>query len=505
MESEEEAEEADKVDAGSSDEEQEAMPLRRGTTTPWKRSIRDVASSSQPVRLDATSEDSDEERLVTPISGERSLKKRKIVFDDSDDQALVSSTVKKRRLVRRKDSVPVVNLVEEEEDEAPRSSFVKRGARKPKTEKERAREFLRRKRAGEVIDEEDEEESDEEEEQEKRALYDSDGDSGLVALQEFDDDEEGIPEPAEAVKTKKGQRSKKKKKSRGTEEDGILVSSAESDLDDFVVEDEDAPLGVPAEMLDIPLQFTSHSHKPMKDHFRDVVEWCVQYKINPGFADKKHELYRMAWQKLDDEVGGLAQSKFLSSSWKRDFVMALRARPEMVYTEEKDRALVPKDCEACGRSGHPAGFRVQFIGLPYFKRFSNDKFLEPVEVDTSNSEGDDEEVDEDEDGNYIPKTTTQFDVGVVCHANAKTAHMLIHWKIGLLNFVIYELTQSGYMNSTQLEKRERMTPKKKHKLVDKILDDWEARGTIKSLYREFQSNVDRARSSTTTGRFGRRG
>ena len=93
----------------------------------------------------------------------------------------------------------------------------------------------------------------------------------------------------------------------------------------------------------------------LKDHFRDVVEWCVQYKINPGFADKKHELYRMAWQKLDDEVGGLAQSKFLSSSWKRDFVMALRARPEMVYTEERDRALVPKDCEACGRSGHPAG------------------------------------------------------------------------------------------------------------------------------------------------------
>ena len=143
--------------------------------------------------------------------------------------------------------------------------------------------------------------------------------------------------------------------------------------------------------------------------------------------------------------------------------------------------------------------------MPYFKRFSNDKFLEPVEVDTSNSEGDDEEADEDEDGNYIPKITTQFDVGVVCHANAKTAHMLIHWKIGLLNFVIHELTQSGYMNSTQLERRERMTPKKKHKLVDKILDDWQAHGTIKSLYREFQSNVDRARSSTTTGRFSRRG
>jgi hypothetical protein len=243
----------------------------------------------------------------------------------------------------------------------------------------------------------------------------------------------------------------------------------------------------------------------LKDHFRDVVEWCVQYKINPGFADKKHELYRMAWQKLDDEVGGLAQSKFLSSSWKRDFVMALRARPEMVYTEERDRALVPKDCEACGRSGHPAGFRVQFIGSPYFKRFSNDKFLEPVEVDTSNSEDDDEDGDEDEDGNSIPKTTTQFDVGVVCHANAKTAHMLIHWKIGLLNFVIHELTQSGYMNSTQLEKRERMTPKKKHKLVDKIVDDWAARGTIKSLYREFQANVDRARSTTTTGRYSRRG
>lgn len=259
-----------------------------------------------------------------------------------------------------------------------------------------------------------------------------------------------------------------------------------------------------------------------------MVEWCVQYKINPGFADKKHDLYRMAWQKLDDEVGGLAQSKFISSAWKRDFIMALRARPEMVFTKDNtSSALDAQDCQACGRSNHPAqcvlsshprlfripgltkcSYRVQFMGSPYFKKFDNDRFLEPVEVDTSSSENDqdeedEEEGDEDEDGNVIPKASTTFDCGSVCQANASTAHMLIHWKIGLLNYVVYELTQSGCMAPKELARREKMTPKKRHKVVDQIMEEWEQRGTIKSLYREFERNVDAARSSTTSGRYAR--
>jgi hypothetical protein len=121
------------------------------------------------------------------------------------------------------------------------------------------------------------------------------------------------------------------------------------------VDDSDAPLGIPQEAyLDMPLEFTAHSRKPLKEHFRDAIEWLVQFKINPGF-EKTHALYRMAWQKLDDEVRGLAQSKFASAAWKKDFYMALRARPYFTNPEvPKVDLFDAPNCGACGRSGHPA-------------------------------------------------------------------------------------------------------------------------------------------------------
>lgn len=161
-----------------------------------------------------------------------------------------------------------------------------------------------------------------------------------------------------------------------------------------------------------PLQCTSHSHKPLNVHFRHAVEWCVQHEVNPGFAEKRHELYYMAWQELDDEVGGLTQSKFLSAAWKKEFIVALRARPETVVVRGKHP--VAKDCAACSRSGCPANHRIKFLGSPYFKKFSNDRFLEPVEVASNSSEDDeDEDGDEDEVGSLGLKKETRFYAGSV--------------------------------------------------------------------------------------------
>jgi hypothetical protein len=122
---------------------------------------------------------------------------------------------------------------------------------------------------------------------------------------------------------------------------------------DFIVDDSDDLIGAPVH-LDMPIEFTSHSHKPLKEHFRDAIEWLVQFKVNPGF-DKTDDLYRMAWRKLDDEVRGLATSKFSSAAWKKDFFMALRARPYYDAAElPKGDLLEARSCGACGRSGHPA-------------------------------------------------------------------------------------------------------------------------------------------------------
>jgi hypothetical protein len=289
--------------------------------------------------------DDDDDPLVTPKSAKQSSRKRVIALDDEDedDVPLRSSPIKRRRLVRKNDaSSPAKDRdslfdgseSDDKPAQTPSSSRVRRKTgRKLRSAKERARELLRRKRAGESIDELEETSS-----SEGKPIYDTDSDH--PALSDFEDDEEGVE-----VTKRKG------KKSEQPVDDESSIST-----DDFVVNDSDEPLGVPDDVyLDMPLHFTAHSHKPLREHFRDVVEWLVQLKINPGFSEKGHELYRMGWRKLDDEVRGLAQSKFESAAWKSDFTKALRARPYFTSQElGKNDVGDLRTCGACGRSNHPA-------------------------------------------------------------------------------------------------------------------------------------------------------
>jgi hypothetical protein len=338
----------------SSSSEDDDLPI----VTPQTKRAAKKSQAQQPP------EESDEDSpLFTPRSS-RKNRERVIVLDDSDsDDEPRSSLVKKRRLVRRdRSSTPAeASRADDDDDEDAEMqdrlppSTARRAARRPRTEKEKAMEVLRRKKAGEKITLEDLTDSDEED---VKPLYDSDTDSEHQALHQFDDDSEGVPEaaPAESAKNKKGKdksskkdRKKKKKKSSESEDN----SSAEENLDGFVVED--GPMGIPADALaEIPLEFTRHSHKPLREHFRDVLLWLILDRIFPGFAERKHELYRIAWQKLDDEISGLAQSKFASSAWRSDFIMALRARPQ--FTNEQIDGASFQNCGACGRSGHPATY-----------------------------------------------------------------------------------------------------------------------------------------------------
>ncbi|KXX75980.1 hypothetical protein MMYC01_207480 [Madurella mycetomatis] len=480
------------------------LPVREANHSE-KRRIPGSSSSSRnstPAidRDSGSEEDDDDKPLVTPKSGNRLSRKRAIVSDDEDEdgqQSRYSSPIKRRRLVRRNaPSGPATTEKDGDGEASP--ARARRTRRKPLTAKEKARELLRRKRAGEAT-EEDGESSQSEEEAPVKAVYDTDSDN--PALDEFEDDEEGVLDYEEEKKDKKG---KKKKNNRTATGDDDGDGDSDESMDDFLVDDSDAPLGIPAEVyMDIPLQFTSHSHKPLKEHFRDVVEWLVQFKVNPGFSEKSHELYRMAWRKLDDEVRGLAQSKFASSVWKPDFTKALRARPYFTNQElVKGNVDDYQTCGACGRSNHPATWVISFSGTPYYKDSSKDTFLEPVEVG-SDSDSNSESCDEDEDGNEIPKETKQWFIGVVCNSNAETAHNLMHWKHALLDWVDTRLHEDGYMSPGKLAERERMRPKQKYKLVDEILKRWVDDGIVKALYQDFKGTIEQARNKSTTGRYHR--
>ena len=267
--------------------------------------------------------------------------------------------------------------------------------KKHRTAKEKQLELLKRKRAGNVnatlTD------SDIDDDEHPVGLYDSGSD--LQALSEFEDESE------EEVVEKRKKMTTPRKKTKSVENGDDYDS-------EFVVEDDDELLGVP--MLDIPLAFTQAAHKPIKEHFKDAIEWLVHNKLNPGFS-RDDAVYRTAWRKLEDESRVIASSKFISSQWTEEFTKAIYARPDM-----HERKLAPGEgldlrgevrCEACNRSKHPATWGIMFRGTPYSK-----ETLEPIEDDSDEKSDKDSSDDSDatlnSKGEPVPDADYEYFVGV---------------------------------------------------------------------------------------------
>jgi hypothetical protein len=254
-------------------------------------------------------------------------------------------------------------------------------------------------------------------------------------------------------------------------------------------------LGVPAEL---PFEFSALARMKPKQAFEIVVEWMVQKKINPAF-DRDAAKYVSAFRRIEDEAVGLVGSKFVSAVWTPEFTLSLRARPEIAIWQEEHALL--KNCEACNRTSHPATFRIQFSGKPY-----DSHTLEEVEQDT---DGDDSEEAEDDDdsaaeqgevydsnGALIAPAGKVYSLGRFCMANAKTAHTLHHWKVHLSSWVVDHLREKmGELTPAKIVERDGWKVGKRRKDADRIVAEMDRDGTIKSLYKEYKSEIDAARDS----------
>lgn len=97
----------------------------------------------------------------------------------------------------------------------------------------------------------------------------------------------------------------------------------------------------------------------------------------------------------------------------------------------------------------------------------------------------------------------------MCHSNAETAHNLLHWQYALLDWVDTRLSEDGHLAAAAAiakkregetkEQRKKRTTKKKYKLVAKVVEEWEANGTVKALFREFKNMLEGARNKSTAG------
>ncbi|KAI0118655.1 hypothetical protein GGR51DRAFT_128350 [Nemania sp. FL0031] len=435
--------------------------------------------------------DSDDVPLL-PLNSERKLSRSTMVeLDDSDEE--IVSPLKKRKMVRH--SSPNISNNNRtpgrlKRPSAAMSSPIKKTHKGHRSEKQKKMELLRRRRAGEKIDQLTASESSSDE-QERRGIYDSDSEGDFEVLKKFDDEEQEEEVREEQPATRKDKQ--KPKRDKLAEQD-----DSEGNLDDFVTDDDDAPLGAPVE---IPLEFTSHAHKPLKEQFPFAIEWLVHNRIDPAF-ERKDPVYVNAWRKLDDEVSGLANSKFTSAAWKPDFNRALKSRPNLESFQLAQIGTgLYETCEACGRSGHPSTFKIIFSGSAYHK----DTLME-VESD-SDSEHNDDEDDDDNDtasvdtrGMPLPPVTKEWCVGSVCCSNAETAHSLFHWKHALKEWVEERLEDEGWMTGQKLSEREKMKAKARRALANNIADEWQERGIVTALYGDFKKTLENARNQATTAR-----
>lgn len=363
---------------------------------------------------------------------------------------------------------------------------------KPKNERQKALEALKRKRAGTTEPPPSATPS-----RKKPVVTETDSDSELEVIKEEPESDGPIADVVD-------------------EDDDLdfdehepnaldIFQEGEDDIG-FIDDNADAVIGEPAldaDLDDMRLTF-SLSRAKTKDLFKHAVEWMVMKKIHPAF-DSTRNFYVLTFRKLDDEVKGLAGSKFTSSAWTSEFTRAIRARPDLITNEIRGAAdYMSPHCAACNRKNHPATWEIMLTGQPYDK-----DTLEPLENDSSSESesesesGSDssslsaspprntttEKPERDASGEILPPESHRFYLGSTCKANAQVSHTLYHWRHHLYQWVKQYLAQQGHLTAEKLVKRDKASNRKREKAAIKIVDKMEAEGEIRKLWRLYKEQV----------------
>ncbi|KAF7170368.1 hypothetical protein CNMCM5623_002791 [Aspergillus felis] len=281
---------------------------------------------------------------------------------------------------------------------------------------------------------------------------------------------------------------------RRQEESDVEPSIADNeDLDqyedDFVLEDDNAELGVPSTLEDLPFEFSRHAYKQLKEYFQDAVEWMVNNKINPAFP-RSDPLYEVAFIKLEDEVKGRTGSQLVSSVWNVKFRRALLARPHVEITLYPITDNHP--CDACNRSKHPASFDMKLYGKAYSL-----ETLEPLSDDDSDEDDEEEGPERDRDGYSLPDEDTRFYLGRHCKNKASLAHTLTHWRFHLNEWVVDYLERMGYLEDDNVLERSHWSHKQRARYASEVMGSMVDSGEVKKLWRDFHITLKSARETTT--------
>ncbi|CAL8574082.1 hypothetical protein XPA_000055 [Xanthoria parietina] len=447
-----------------------------GTHTPLQSTVQQGQSSSRSRhQVEAESDDSsDSDSLMNELRASSPSKpEQDLSSEDSNDYVVQSA---RRRI--GKPYIEISSSVDRSDSEEgqqglqdrPKTSEKHRGLTRAKdlgterSTRQKQLDLLRKRRAGEAVD---------------HTSYDDD-------LEIYQQDSEPNADSEGPVEIED--------EDSGTERVRRAIPPNLDEYEEDFVDDDDYSVDAPADLADIPLEFTRHAHKKPIEHFKDVVEWMVHNRLNPAFA-RSDPVYTIAVRKLDDVVQGYAGSKFMSAAWKAEFTETLKKYPDCTKIDVP--TMFEQKCEACGRSGHPAKHQLTFSGKPY-----NRESLEDLSSDEEDSD------EPDDDDSPLPQSHVKaFFLGRTCNANAETAHALYHWRHQLNQFVLILLRSDGHLSPKKIMDMDGWSMKKKEKYANGVVDGMEANGQMKDLYREFKQNLEVAREAKNEGNYfyGRKG
>lgn len=371
---------------------------------------------------------------------------------------------------------------------------------KPKNDWQKALEALKRKRAGIR-----EPSSSVTPKRKKPVVIDTESSSDLEVIQEESGGDKPTDNESEVSDEEDGDDER--------EVNAIDVFQEVEDDNEFIDDDADAVIGQPSANADLDdLRLTLSLSRAKTSHlFKHAVEWMVMKKIHPAF-DSNRNFYTLTFRKLDDEVNGLAGSKFTSSAWSPKFIKSVRARPDLIAKDiSKAGGVLSSHCAACNRKNHPASWEVMLTGQPYDK-----DTLEPLEHDTDSESNSDSDSDSssvsassrsshlassahpkntaakpqrDASGETLPPESHRFWLGSTCHANAVILHTLHHWRYHLYQWVKQYLARQGHLTAEKLVKRDQWSDRKRKKAAMKIVDQMEGDGEIKKLWNMYKDQV----------------
>ncbi|KAG9191268.1 hypothetical protein G6011_09356 [Alternaria panax] len=459
----------------------------------------------------------EEEEQSPPRSTRRRLKRRKSPSEDEEEAPGTPEPTKLRNKgdtasdaedLEEDEGSPNEEEDDEEQDELkeelaflrssplPDRGRLRSTHEKPKNKRQEALEALKRRRAGTT----NEPSSSVTPGRKRAVVVETDSDSDLEVIKEEPDSDLDMLEQDDIEDDEQEESDR---------DANALDMFQEDDQDEqFIDDDPDNMIGEPSvndDLDEMRLAF-SLSRAKTRDLFKHAVEWMVMKKIHPGFDSNKN-VYTLTFRKLDDEVKGLAGSKYTSSAWTADFTRAIRARPDLMINElsAAERAVMSPHCEACNRSNHTASFELVLQGQPY-----HPETLEPLSTasDSSDSDSDDSDssgLSSDSEAalngekptyNYqkdrIPPESHRFPLGSTCKANAQVAHTLYHWRYNLYQWVKDHLKAEGHLSAEKLVKREGKSGRKREKEARKIVDAMEANGQIKSLWHSYKTQLQAA-------------